>query len=345
MNPKRILLLSIAVIVAILIVFRITSPASVKVKKLSIQNTDILRTVSASGYIKSPLEANLGFPVSGKITNVFKKEGDYVKQGELLAQIYNEDLYYDTESARKKKDSAQRTRDSFRETNGDHIDDYGGQKIYSINDQKYTDDLRVYDNAYKASLAVLKKTYLYAPFDGTITALPFHIGEVAGVSTTLKLSNLSILEFQAELDQADYKFVKPDQEVEIVLDAYPQEKFLGKVASVPTYVDEDTLNKTFKLKITLPNNNDKLIKGMTGDANIVVSKEKNVKAVPFDAVYSDGDRKFVWVVNSNNKLEKKFVEIGLEGDTLTSIKTELPEFVVVPDSSAKNVKEGDSVTF
>jgi hypothetical protein len=61
------------------------------------------------------------------------------------------------------------------------------------------------------------------------------------------------LEFQADLDQEDYKFVKPDQSTEIILDAYPQDKFIGKVQSVPSYVDEDSATKTFKLKITLEN--------------------------------------------------------------------------------------------
>ena len=47
----------------------------------------------------------------------------------------------------------------------------------------------------------------------------------------------------------------------------------------------------------------------------------------------------------NGKLAKQMVEIGLEGDTFTEIKSDLPEFVVIPDSSAKTVKEGYIVTY
>jgi HlyD family secretion protein len=131
-----------------------------------------------------------------------------------------------------------------------------------------------------------------------------------------------------------------------VLDAYPLEKFTGKVDTVPTYVDEESSTKTFKLKINIPNKDNKIVKGMTGDVNIVVAKESSDRVLPFDAIFSEtGDKKFVWIVNKDNKLEKKYIEIGLEGDTLTSIKTELPEYVVIPDSTAKNVKEGNSVTF
>jgi HlyD family secretion protein len=345
MTTKRLIIIIIAVSLIGFIIYRVTAPATVKVKKVSIVTTDVVKSVSASGYIKSPLEASIGFPVSGKIVNVYKKEGDSVQQGELIAQIFNEDLYFDAESARKKKDSAQKSRDIYLDANQDHTDRVGGDSQYSLNFDKLTDDLRIYDNSYKASLSTLKKTYMYAPFDGTITSLPFHVGEVASASSVIKMSNLSVLEFQADLDQEDYKFVKPEQSTEIVLDAYPQEKFIGKVQSVPSYVDEESVTKTFKLKITLENKNNMIVKGMTGDVSIIVSQEKNVKALPFDAIYSDGDKRYVWVVSSSNKLQKKYIDVNLEGDTLTSIKSELPEFVVIPDSSAKNVQEGNSVTF
>jgi multidrug efflux pump subunit AcrA (membrane-fusion protein) len=95
------------------IIYRVTAPSSVKAKKVSITNSDVVRSVSASGYIKSTLEASVGFPVSGKIVNIYKKEGDKVKQGDLIAQVFNEDIYFDAESARKKKDSAQKTRDIY----------------------------------------------------------------------------------------------------------------------------------------------------------------------------------------------------------------------------------------
>ncbi len=345
MSVKKLIIIIISVSLLGFIIYRFTAPATVKVKKVSIISSDVVKSVSASGYIKSSLEASVGFPVSGKIVNVYKKEGESVQQGELIAQVFNEDIYFDAEAARKKKDSAQKTRDIYYDANLNHVDRVGGSSQYALNFEKLTDDLRIFDNSYKSSLATLKKTYMYAPFDGTITSLPFRVGEVASSSSVVKMSNLSVLEFQADLDQEDYKFVKPDQSTEIILDAYPQEKFVGAVQSVPSYVDEDSATKTFKLKITLENTDNKIVKGMTGDVSIIVNQEKNVKSLPFDAIYSEGDKRFVWVVTPSNKLQKKFIEVNLEGDTLTSIKTELPEFVVIPDSSAKNVQEGNSATF
>ena len=88
-----------------------------------------------------------------------------------------------------------------------------------------------------------------------------------------------------------------------------------------------------------------IVKGMTGDANIIIEKLDSVVNIPFDAVYTENEKNYVWIVDSNNKLAKEFVEIGLEGDTKTSINSKLPEFVVVPSSQAKDVKEGYVVTY
>lgn len=345
MNIKKLLLIIIPVIIISLIIYRVSSNGEIKVKKVNVQNTDVVKSVSASGFVKSTLEANISFGASGKVINVFKKEGDKVKKGDLIAQINNEDLTFDAESAKKKKDSAQSARNIYVETYQNSKNDAGGDDLYNLNVKKLTDDLRIYDNAYKSSLAILKKTYLYSPFDGVLTVMPFDIGEYVSVTQSIRVSDLSTLEFQADLDQEDYKDVKEGQTVEVILDAYPQDKFEGKVISIPSYVDEESSTKTFKLRVAIKNVDNKIVKGMTGDANIVINRQQNAKALPFDAVYSEGDRYFVWVLDSKEKLVKKFVDISLEGDTLTSISTELPEFVVVPDSTAKNVKEGASVTF
>jgi len=335
----------IPVLIFLIILYFVLSPKSVQVRKVNVATSEVIKSVSASGFVKSTLESNTSFQVPGKVVNLYKKEGDFVKKGDLIAQVSNEDIFYEAESARKRKDSAQRTRDIYVDNYLNDTDEVGGDTQYQLNIEKLTDDLRYLDNLYKSSLATLKKTYLYAPFDGTITSIPFEIGDYVLTTTPIKMSNLESLEFQADLDQEDYKYIKIGQDVSIVLDAYPDETFVGKVYEVPFYVDEESSTKTFRIKISLENKNNMIVKGMTGDANIIIEKLDSVVNIPFDAVYSENEKNYVWIVDSNNKLAKEFVEIGLEGDTKTSINSKLPEFVVVPSSQAKDVKEGYVVTY
>lgn len=348
MNFKKILLY---IIIPVLIlgagIYFYTKKETVKVKKVATQNTDIVKSVSASGFVKSTVESEVAFPVSGKITQVSKKEGDYVKQGDLIAQVYSEDLFFDAESMKKRKDSAQRAYDIYVTTYSDRTARAGGSDVYAVNIKKLKDELAIQDNLYKSSLATLRKTYLYAPFDGTITKMPYDIGEVVSSSNSITISDLDALEFQGDLDQEDYKFVKKDQEAEIVLDSYPNDVFKGKIISVPFYVDEESSTKTFKLKISLQNVDNKIVKGMTGDVNIIVDKKSSTKALPFDAVFTeDGtSKKYVWIADKSNNIKKQYVEVGIEGDTLTQIISDIPDFVLVPDSTSKTIKEGTLASF
>jgi RND family efflux transporter MFP subunit len=339
------LLFIIPVLIAILVLYFTLSPKSVNVRKVNVSNGEIIKSVSASGFVKSSLESNTSFQVPGKVVNLFKKEGDSVRKGDLIAQVSNEDVFYEAESARKRKDSAQRSRDIYKDNYQNDTEDVGGDTQYNLNIEKLTDDLRYLDNLYKASLATLKKTYLYAPFDGTITSIPFEIGDYVLTSSPIKMSNLGSLEFQADLDQEDYKYIKSGQEVLIVLDAYPEEEFKGTVYEVPFYVDEESATNTFKIKISIENQNNTIVKGMTGDANIIIEKSVSERSLPFDAVYTENEKNFVWVLDKDNKLRKQFIEIGLEGDTQTSVLSDLPEFVVIPNSQAKDVKEGYVASF
>jgi RND family efflux transporter MFP subunit len=348
MNFKNFLFfIIIPVVILGLGVYFFTKPETVKVKKVSVQKSDVIKSVSASGSVKSTDEAEIAFPISGKLVNVYKKEGDLITTGDLIAQVFNEDAYFEAEAARKRKDSAQKVREIYVETNSENHNKVGGTEIYNDNVRKLTNELRVQDNLYKAALSSLKKSYLYAPFSGTITKMPYNIGEVVSINNSIIVSNLNSLEFQADLDQEDYKYVKKEQNSEIILDSYPDDLFYGQIISVPFYVDEDSSTRTFKLKISLDNKDSKIVKGMTGDVNIIVAKSSDTFALPFDAVFYDENTnsKYVWTLDSNNKLIKKNIEIGLEGDTLTEIKSDLPEFVIVPESGSTILKEGVLASF
>lgn len=345
MKLRNIVILILVLAVGGFIIFKQFQNPSVKVKKVSTKTGEVVRSVSASGFVKSNLETEIGFPVSGRVSKVLLTEGATVASGSLIAQLTNDDLYYTAESARKDKDAVQRSRDIYKENYQFATSEVGGDAEYDLNMRKLTDQLRSADNLYKSRISVLNKSYLYAPMSGTIIYSGIKAGNVVSAATTIKIADLTKLEFQANLDQEDYRDVKPGQVAEIILDAYPDNKFYGKVVEIPSYVDEESVTKTFKLKISLDNKDSLIVKGMTGDVNIITDKAASTKYLPFDAVFAEENKKYVWVVSNEEKLSKKYIEVGLEGDTFTEIKSDLPEFVVTPDSAAKTVKEGYSVLY
>jgi len=345
MKLRNLIFIIIAVIVTSFIVYRQFQTPSIKVKKVDVKEGEVVKSVSASGFVKSNLETEIAFPISGRISKIYFEEGDTVASGTLIAKLSNDDLYYSAEAARKDKDSVQRSRDIYKENYQFSTSEVGGKAEYDLNVRKLTDQLRSADNSYKASLSNLNKSYLYSPMEGTIVYSSLKEGKVGNSVTTVKIANLSKLEFQADLDQEDFQYVQEGQVAEIILDAYPSDKFQGTLVYIPSYVDEESVTKTFKLKISLDSQESEVVKGMTGDVNIITDKVSAKRYLPFDAVFSEEDKRFVWVSSEDGKLAKRYIEVGLEGDTFTEIISELPEFVVIPDSSAKTVKEGYLVTY
>ena len=64
----------------------------------------------------------------------------------------------------------------------------------------------------------------------------------------------------------------------------------------------------------------------------------SVKAISFEQIYNENGQYYLWIEN-NGRLSKKYIEIGLEGDLYTEIKTTVTETIVIPVDSTK-VKEG-----
>jgi hypothetical protein len=81
---------------------------------------------------------------------------------------------------------------------------------------------------------------------------------------------------------------------------------------------------------------------MQGDAEIIIEEKPNTLSLQFDELSTDDDNKtFVWVVNSEERLEKHYVQTGLEGDIYTEVPQELSSLtIVIPNNDKQELKEG-----
>ena len=93
---KRIIIWSIVGLIVLLVIFRkagiIGKPETIKVAVENVTLRDITETISASGKIQPVREVKLSPDVSGEIVELLVKEGDHVKEGQVLARI-KPDIY------------------------------------------------------------------------------------------------------------------------------------------------------------------------------------------------------------------------------------------------------------
>lgn len=155
-------------------------------------------TCTYSGMVKAAHEVSLGFKTAGQIARIHVSEGDYVQQGQLLAELDDADYRLAVEALQiqydQLKDEVERTKQLFE------------QKSVSANDyEKATAGLRQLGVQLQANRNKLDYTKLYAPADGYIQQVSFSPAEMVDAGTALfTLLDVSRLEVEISIPAGEY---------------------------------------------------------------------------------------------------------------------------------------------
>ena len=197
--------------------------------------------------------------------------------------------------------------------------------------------------SYSTAASNLRYTKITSPVDGVVISRAVDVGQTVAASfQTPELfsvaQDLTQMQIEASVSEADIGKVKKEQDVEYTLDGYPDETFKGKVSQVrisPTTVSNVV---TYSVIIDVENDEMKLIPGMTANVSIITSKKENILCAKSTALKftpnTDGkgekfDKQGIWLLADG---EPKRVEIvtGVNDDTYTEI-------------ISNNLKDGDMV--
>ena len=167
--------------------------------------------------------------------------------------------------------------------------------------------------------AVLAKTALLAPFDGTVTEVNTTTGDAVSSGTAaVVLADLSSLQVAVQISEIDVSRVKVGQEVDLSLDAISGQTFTGTVASVG-YLGTTTQGVVnFPLTVVIAHPDPALKPGMTASAAIVTDKKSNVLLVPNRALHVVGGQRTVTVLFEGQQIPVT-VQIGLSNDTQSEV--------------------------
>jgi HlyD family secretion protein len=162
--------------------------------------------------------------------------------------------------------------------------------------------------------AALEAATLVAPFDGTVISTGAEVGDLVSSSTVVvTLADLSDLRVQAVVDETDISQVQVGQEVEITFDAFPGQKFQGKVLEVPLQGNLVQNVVTYDVPVSLEGAEKVSLKpGMTANLKITVGERENVLLVPALAVQQGEEGNVVMVEGSSRGAAVATpVELGL----------------------------------
>lgn len=163
-------------------------------------------------------------------------------------------------------------------------------------------------------------TYLKAPYDLVITnySLPAS-GDMCTNSNYIEVQTTETCSSSIQINEGDSDYITLGEKVDVVLNAFPDKTYTGYI----TDISDTATNSKFAATVTYMNDgNIKL--GMSGYCTITLQEEKDVTAVPIEAVnVKDDDTKYVEVVNSNGETSEVSVETGIADSQYVEIKNGL----------------------
>jgi HlyD family secretion protein len=325
-----------------------------KYKTEKVTRGNIQESVFASGTINPITSVSVGCQVSGRIKEIYADFNSEVKQGQLIAEIDPASYQAQVDQARANKLLAaanlQKAEAALLDAkrNFDRATELFQRSLIAQSDRDSAEtaylSAKAAVEAAKAQLvqasAALSQaetnllyTRIISPVNGIVISRNVNVGQTVVASfqsPTLFLiaQDLTKMQIDTNVNEADIGKIKAGQSVEFTVDAYPDTTFQGKVSQVrnaPTTVSNVV---TYDVVIYLDNPELKLKPGMTANATIITADKNNVLRIPNAAlrfVPPEEEAKKalqkgygVWVLK-NGKPERVSVKVGISDDAYTEL--------------------------
>jgi HlyD family secretion protein len=272
-----------------------------------------------SGTVRAERDAVLAFGTVGRVKAVHRSLGDTVREGEVIAELENEDLVAAFETA---KSEHERVESLVRARTIASYEREGARRMLEL------------------SRANLEKSLIRAPFEGIITELNLEAGELSQITTPdprakVRLVDLRPRYIEAEIDEVDLRFVQVGAEARVEVLATRAEAFNARVRRVIPFVS--TLreqDRTAQVELELEHGAPLLPPGASADVEIVAARRVGVTTVPTRAVLGRAGSRYVFRFDSG-VARKAPVEVGLGNYERTEVISGITEGarLVLPSES------------
>ncbi|MDR1056023.1 MAG: efflux RND transporter periplasmic adaptor subunit [Prevotellaceae bacterium] len=289
-------------------------------------------TVMATGYIQPMEEIEVGTQVSGVIEKIYVDYNSHVKKGQLLAEL-------DKLTLQEKLNQA--TAQLSRAQSELNLANRQYNRVKQLYDSKAATEV-AFEEAVnrkeqaemilkdaKANLSQAKVNlsyaYIYSPINGVVLKRAVNIGQtVAAMFSTPTFftiaEDLTKMQVEADVDEADLGQVKLSQHVTFTVDAYPGETFTGTVSQIRISPKVTNNVVTYTVIVNAPNPDEKLFPGMTASIRINIQSEEGT-LVPIEALSMENTLR----VKSNGKIEKRNIQTGVSDGVSIVVRSGVEE--------------------
>ena len=315
------------------------------------ERQNIHTTITATGTIEPVTSVTVGTQVSGIVSKLYVDYNSVVKKGQVIAELDRTNLTSELNRAKAELTSAESTL-SYETANFKRYQTLFDKGLVSANDYESAklsyEKARQTVNSARESVQKAQTNLGYAtitsPIDGVVLSKSVEEGQTVAASfNTPELFNiaqdLTDMRVIADIDEADIGGVQEGQRVTFTVDAFPDDKFGGKVTQVRQEATTTSNVVTYEVVISAPNKDLKLKPGLTANVTIFTLEKNDVLAVPSkalrfmpnEALLKKGEQiedveapLKVWTLEGNTFKAHK-VETGITNGMLTEIISGISE--------------------
>lgn len=319
-SKKKIIALVVLIIIAIVAFNMFFKPKEQSLQFAEVKMQDISSLVSSSGTLTGKNVVDLKFKSGGKLAYINVKVGDKVTKGQVIAGLDTQQLNIDLQQAqntyRDKQAAAEKAEDDVKDNDDDES---FAQKVTRTTAQAARDS--AYDGVKEAQRA-FQDAVIIAPISGVITQASPIPGQIVSSETIAQVADFSSLIFDTDIDESDIGKISLGQKARVTLDAYPDKELIGEVSEIVPQTKTTASGATvISVKINLGSPEITPVKGLSGQASIILAEVKNALTIPLEALREDN----TVVIQTPQGLKAQEVTAGISSDTEVEIKEGLSE--------------------
>lgn len=309
-----------------------------KVKIEEVQVADTIEIKTLPGRVSEEAELNLAFRVAGPVSNIPVREGDYVREGQLVAQMDQRDYEIQLNAAVAQYEQVKAEAERI-------IELYNRNSVAENDYDKAVSGLKMVETKLENARQQFNDTRLLAPVSGYIQRINFRQDEIVDAGMPV-VSLLDVSQYQVDVD--------------IPLSLYKRRGDILSFSGVVSPMRKDTFdlgllgisrkanqNQLYRMNLGLSAGNDTdLAPGM--DVMVAVILRNNAElmtSVPVTALFNKAESVFVWVYDSASQtVSSREVTTGkMAGNGMIFIMSGLKQDELVVVAGVSLIKENEKV--
>lgn len=308
----------------------------VKVFKVNAEMSNLSRKVF-TGLVKESREVKLAFQIPGPLVKLNVNEGQFVKEGVIVARLDERDYQVQLASANANYDNAKLQAER-----------------YTALFEKRSTSKSVYDQmqaAFKLAKAqkdaaenALNDTQIIAPFSGYVQSMFVENFEKVGSGQPIiSLLDLSNLELAVALSENDFLQNKRFTNFQCEFEHFPNKCLDLKLIDIEKKPNGDNF---YKMRLSIDTQEIQIVPGMVASVSTFLKAENNsMQKIPSGSVFSEKGKSYVWKFNSKKGcVERKEVKLkSFDSKGMISIEKGISNGDYIVAAGVHNLREGQKV--